>query len=168
MGQLHRLTTKIHSHHGRSLRQCSSASTWAKQQDGGHRAKVYLNIHNVDTWYIVIWSSTSARMSTIILPADPTVHHHLLPEVLSHNLTYVLNIGKRRVELRSHLPGALQAVSPFHWHIIHHIFFFCPHLEQDRPSKIHVQEVRLHHFHLPDFRLHPLHLQDNVLDHINV
>ena len=69
-----------------------------KQRDGGHCAKVDMNIHSIDTWYIALWSSTSARMSAIILPAAPTIrhhhhhHHHLLPEVLSHAITYIRNI----------------------------------------------------------------------------
>ena len=91
----------------------TSARTWARQQDGGHRTKIYLNIFHLQaTWHIAIWSSSSTKMSAIILPQDPRVHHDLLPDILSHTITHILNLGLPRVELRSHLASALHAVPP--------------------------------------------------------
>ena len=51
-------------------------------------------------------------MSAIILPQDPRVHHDILPDILSHTITHILNLGLPRVELRSHLAPALRAVPP--------------------------------------------------------
>ena len=51
-------------------------------------------------------------MSAIILPQDPRVHHDLLPDILSHTITHILNLRLPRVELRSHLASALHAVPP--------------------------------------------------------
>ena len=86
----------------------------ARQQDGGQKTKVYhsiLELHS--SVYIAIWGSPSHSMSAIVLPQDLTIHHHHhhhLPEVLSLTITYILNIHLKRVELPTHLDGALHAV----------------------------------------------------------
>ena len=49
-------------------------------------------------------------MSAITLPQDPKAHHDLLPDIISHTITYILNINLPRIELRSHLAAALHAV----------------------------------------------------------
>ena len=91
----------------------SSATTWARHQDGGHRAKIYLNIFHLQaSWYIATWSSASTKMSAIILPQDPRAHHDLLPDILSHTITYILSTDLPRVELKSHLSSALHAEPP--------------------------------------------------------
>ena len=91
----------------------ASASTWARHQDGRSKTKVYLNIFELhSSVYIAIWASPSHNMSAIVLPQDPAIHHHLLPEVLSRMITYILNINEKRVELHTHLAGAPHAVPP--------------------------------------------------------
>ena len=75
---------------------------------------LYLNIFHLQaTWHIAIWSSSSStKMSAIILPQNPRVHHDLLPDILSHTITHILNLGLLRVEIRPHLASALHAVPP--------------------------------------------------------
>ena len=41
---------------------------------------------------------------------DPVDHHDLIPDILSQSITYILNINRPRIELRSHLVAALHAV----------------------------------------------------------
>ena len=70
-----------------------------------------LNIFHLQaTWHIAIGSSSLIKMSAIILPQDPRVHHDLLADILTHTITHILNLGLPRVELRSHLASALHAV----------------------------------------------------------
>ena len=91
----------------------SSASTWARQQDGGHRTRIHLNVIHLDaTWHIASWSSASTKMSVIILPRDPRVHHDLLPDILSRTIAYILDINLPRIELKSHIVAALHPVPP--------------------------------------------------------
>ena len=88
-----------------------SATIWARQQDGGHRTRIHLNIFHLEaTWHIATWSSASTKMNAIILPQDPRAHHDLLPNILSHTMTYILDINLPRIE-KSHLASALHAVT---------------------------------------------------------
>ena len=119
----------------------SAATTWARQQDGGHRARIYLNIFHLEaSWRVATWSSAWTKMSAIILPRAPRAHHDLLPDVLSHTITYILSINLPRTKLRSHLAEALHAVPPG--------------LAHQSQNKI---KVTLRHFHVQQSpRQHPL------------
>ena len=74
--------------------------------------KVFLDIHPFrSTLFIVIWSSPRRSVDTIILHQDPRVHQHLLSEIISHTIAYIVNIGKPQVQLQTHLAeAALQAI----------------------------------------------------------
>ena len=55
----------------RSSSSHTSASTWARRQDGGHRARIHLNIFHLEaSWHVATWSSSSLKMSAIILEAS--------------------------------------------------------------------------------------------------
>ena len=121
----------------------TSASTWARQQDGGHRVRIHLNIFHLEaSWHVATWSSSSTKMSAIILPGDPVDHHDLIPDILSQTITYILNINQPRVELRSHLAAALHAVPPGVAHQSqNNIKVVTRHLDQQPSPKRHHQEL---------------------------
>ena len=90
------------------------------QQEGRHQhrhrrgrlTKVFLDIHPFrSTLFIVIWSSPRRSLDAIILHQDPRVHQHLLSEIISHTVAYIVNIDKPQVQLQTHLAeAALQAI----------------------------------------------------------
>ena len=51
-------------------------------------------------------------MHALVLPQDPAAHHDLLSDIISESITYMLNIQKRRIQIRSHLTEALHAIPP--------------------------------------------------------
>ena len=59
----------------------------------------------------MIWSSPGRSLDSIILHQDPRVHRHLLSEIISHTVAYIVNIDKPQVQLQTHLSeAALQAI----------------------------------------------------------
>ena len=81
-----------------------------KMEDPRRKSIKIFELHS--SVYIAIWASPSHNMSAIVLPQDPAFHHHLLPEILSQTITYILNVNKKRVQLHTHLAGALHAIPP--------------------------------------------------------
>ena len=134
----------------RSSSSHTSASTWARQQDGGHRARIHLNIFHLEA----TWSSSSTKMSAIILPGDPADHHDLIPDILSQTITYILNINLPRVELRSHLATALHAVPPRVAHQSqNNIRVVMHYLDQQQPPRRHHQElIQYLRYHIREHR----------------
>ena len=139
----------------RSSSSQSSASTWARQQDGGHRTRIHLNIFHLEaSWHVATWSSASTKMSAIILPGDPADHHDLLPDILSQPITYILSINLPRVELRSHLAAALHAAPPGVAHqsqnnirvVMHHLD------QQPSPRRHHQELIQYLRYHLREHR----------------
>ena len=81
-------------------------------------------------------------MNAIILSGDPVDHHDLIPDILSQSITYILNINRPRIELRSHLAAALHAVPPGVAHQSQsRIRVALYHLDQQPPPKRHHQEL---------------------------
>ena len=68
----------------------------------GRLTKVFLDIHPFrSTLFIVIWSSPRRSLDAIILHQDPRVHQHLLSEIISHTIAYIVNIDKPQVQLQN-------------------------------------------------------------------
>ena len=133
----------------------TSASTWARQQDGGHRTRIHLNIFHLEaSWYVATWSSSTTKMNAIILTGDPVDHHDLIPDILSQSITYILNINKPRVELRSHLAAALHAVPPGVAHQSQNrIRVALSHIDQQPPPRRHHQElIQYLRYHIREHR----------------
>ena len=109
MGRIHLRRQHTHSSHVRSTPSSSSATTWttpstttwAEPQERERRTTVCLNIHHLSNFYIAIWSSVASKMHALVL--DPATHHDLLSDIISESITYIINIQKRRVQIRSHL-----------------------------------------------------------------
>ena len=78
----------------------------------GRLTKVFLDIHPFrSTLFIVIWSSPKRSLDAIICHQDPRVHQHLLSEIISHTIAYIINIDKPQAQLQTHLAeAALQAI----------------------------------------------------------
>ena len=58
----------------------------------GHPTRVFLDIHPLrSTSFIVIWSSPRRSLDAIIVHQDPRAHHHLLSEIISHTIAYIIN-----------------------------------------------------------------------------
>ena len=94
---------------------------------------------------LATWSSTSTKMSAIILPGDPRTHHDLLLDILSQSITYILNINLPRVQLRSHLAAALHPVLPGVAHQSqHNIRVTLHHLDQQPPPRQHHRDLLQH------------------------
>ena len=133
----------------------TSASTWARQQDGGHRTRIHLNIFHLEaSWHVATWSSSTTKMNAIILPGDPIGHHDLIPDILSQSITYILNINRPRVELRSHLAAALHAVPPGVAHQSQkRTRVGLSHLDQQPPPRRHHQElIQYLRYHIREHR----------------
>ena len=155
VGQLHLAETADQLSLERSSSSHTSASTWARQQDGGHRIRIHLNIFHLEaSWHVATWSSSSTKMSAIILPGDPANHHDLLPDILSQSITYILNINLPRVELRSHLAAALHAVPPGVAHQSqNNIRVVMRYLDQQPSPRRHHQElIQYLRYHLREHR----------------
>ena len=139
----------------RSSSSHTSASSWARQQDGGHRVRIHLNIFHLEaSWHVATWSSSTTKMNAIILTGDPIDHHDLIPDILSQSITYILNINRPRVELRSHLAGALHAVPPGVAHQSqNNIRVALHHLDQQPSPKRHHQElIQYLRYHIREHR----------------
>ena len=148
--QQHQLSLERESSSSRT-----SASTWARQQDGGHRTRIHLNIFHLEaSWHVATWSSSTTKMNAIILSGDPVDHHDLIPDILSQSITYVLNINRPRIELRSHLAAALHAVPPGVAHQSQsRIRVALYHLDQQPPPKRHHQElIQYLRYHIREHR----------------
>ena len=139
----------------RSSSSHTSASAWARQQDGGHRIRIHLNIFHLEaSWHVATWSSSTTKMNAIILSGDPVDHHDLIPDILSQSITYILNINRPRVELRSHLAAALHAVPPGVAHQSqNNIRVALHHLDQQPSPKRHHQElIQYLRYHIREHR----------------
>ena len=149
--QQHQLSLERESSSSRT-----SASTWARQQDGGHRSQhFHLNIFHLETsWHVATWSSSTTKMNAIILSGNPVDHHDLIPDILSQSITYILNINRPRIELRSHLATALHAVPPGVAHQSQiRIRVALSHLDQQPPPKRHHQElIQYLRYHIREHR----------------
>ena len=93
-------------------------------------------------------------MNAIILSGDPVDHHDLIPDILSQSITYILNINRPRVELRSHLAAALHAVPPGVAHQSQsRIRVALSHLDQQPPPRRHHQElIQYLRYHIREHR----------------
>ena len=139
----------------RSSSSRTSASAWARQQDGGHRIRIHLNIFHLEaSWHVATWSSSTTKMNAIILSGDPVDHHDLIPDILSQSITYILNINRPRVELRSHLAAALHAVPPGVAHQSqNNIRVALHHLDQQPSPRRHHQElIQYLRYHIREHR----------------
>ena len=93
-------------------------------------------------------------MNALILSGDPVDHHDLIPDILSQSITYILNINRPRVELRSHLAAALHAVPPGVAHQSQSkIRVALSHLDQQQPPRRHHQElIQYLRYHIREHR----------------
>ena len=145
----------------------TSASSWARQQDGGHRTRIHLNIFHLEaSWHVATWSSSTTKMNAIILTGDPVDHHDLIPDILSQSITYILNINKPRVELKSHLVAALHAVPPGVAHQSQNrIRVALSHIDQQPPPRRHHQElIQYLRYHIREHRAFEGHAAFSIED----
>ena len=103
---------------------------------------------------VATWSSSTTKMNAIILSGDPLDHHDRIPDILSQSITYILNINRPRVELRSHLAAALHAVPPGVAHQSQdNIRVALHHLDQQPSPKRHHQElIQYLRYHIREHR----------------
>ena len=96
----------LHRRHGQQLRQQHGQNL--RRRDAEPRFASTSPTSR--SFYIAIWSSVTSKMSALVLPQDPAAHRELLSDIISESTTYITNIKKRRIQVRSHLTEALHAI----------------------------------------------------------